>query len=100
MGNMLNWRHQPKEVRVIYLEEQGLIYPILWPDSFAKFVLELHNLFPVTKHLKKTKFMFQDATENPVCVCSESTFQALVPKHKEIAPSVELYYVSLERWLV
>ena len=100
MGNMLNWRHQPKEVRVIYLEEHGRVYPILWPDSFAKFVLELHNLFPSTKQLKKPKFTFQDATENPVCVCSESTFQALVPKHKKVAPSVELYYVSLEQWLV
>jgi len=102
MGNVLNWRHQPKEIRIIYVEEKdsGRVYPVLWPDSFAQFVLELYELFPATKQLTQTKFLFKDACETLVCVCSESTFQALVPKHKQVAPTVDLYYVSLESWLV
>lgn len=102
MGNIINWRNQPKEIRIIYVTEKGntRIYPVLWPDSFAQFVLELYDLFPETKKFNQTKFLFKDACNMSVCVCSESTFQALVPKHMQIAPTVDLYYVSLESWLV
>jgi hypothetical protein len=102
MGNILSWRNQPKEIRIIYVSEKRTerIYPLLWPDSFAQFVLELYDLFPATKQLNQTKFLFQDACDNAVCICSETTFQALVPKHKQIAPTVDLYYVSLESWLI
>lgn len=101
MGNILNLRSQPKEIRIIYVEDENTkrLYPILWPDSFAQFVLALHELFPATKKWSKTKFLFKDASNQEVCVCSESTFQALVPKHKQVAPTVDLYYVSLETWL-
>ena len=102
MGNLISWRNQPKEIRVIYVMEKQKkqIYPILWPDSFAQFVQELHQLFPATKQLEKTKFIFRDACEFSVCVCSENTFQALVPKHKQTAPEVNVYFVTLESWLV
>ena len=102
MGNLLNWRMQPKEIRVIYVTDCKTkhIYPILWPDSFAQFILELHTLFPVTKSLEKNKFLFRDACEFSVCVCSESTYQALIPKHKQTAPNVDTYYVTLEGWMI
>ncbi len=102
MGNVLNWKHQPKEIRVIYIQDntKNRIYPVLWSDSFAQFVVELYQLFPQTKQIESTTFMFRDACEKSVCVCSEATFQALVPKHKAVAPGVDCYYVSLESWIV
>lgn len=102
MGNLLNWRSQAKELRVIYVVEKNKrdVYPIQWPESFFEFVRELHTLFPATKRIEQTKFKFRDACEFSVTVTSENTFQALVPKHRQIAPSVDLYYVTLESWLV
>ena len=102
MGNLLNWKNQPKEIRVIYVQDKTSkqVYPVQWSDSFAQFVMELHDLFPATKKLEKTKFQFKDASEFLVCVQSEATFQALVPRHKQAAPNVDVYYVILESWLV
>jgi hypothetical protein len=103
MGNLLNWKSQSKEIRIIYVSEKGKnakLYPLLWPDSFAQFVAELRDLFPTTKRFQQTKFLFKDACEKIVCVCGESTFQALVPIHRAVAPTVDLYYVSLETWIV
>jgi hypothetical protein len=76
------------------------LYPIDWPDSFAEFVLALHDLFPATKSIKTTKFVFNDSCEFPVSIVSESTFKALTPKHRKIAPAVDVYYVTLESWVV
>lgn len=87
---------------MIYVRERHgkQTYPILWPDTFAQFVTEMHNLFPDTaKRLEKKKFLFKDACDFCVCVMSESTYQALVPNHKQTAPSVDVYYVTLEGWL-
>jgi hypothetical protein len=102
MGNLLNWKHQPKELRVIYLEDKksGYVYPVSWPESFPEFIMALHEIFPTTSTLKSTKFLFKDASEVQVCVCSQRTFDALVPKHRQIAPTVDMYYVSLEKWCV
>lgn len=102
MGNVFQWHAQPKELRIIYVVEKAgkQIFPIRWPDSFAQFVLELQELFPATRALDKKKFIFKDACEFSVCVMSESTFQALIPKHKQIAPTVDVYYVVLESWVV
>lgn len=102
MGTVFHWNTQPKEIRIIYVVEKGnkQVYPIRWPESFAQFVLELHELFPSTRSLDKKKFLFKDACEFSVCVMSDSTFQALIPKHKQIAPTVDVYYVVLESWLV
>lgn len=102
MGNVWSWNTQPKEIRVIYVKEasRNLIYPIRWPDSFAQFVRELHELFPKTVTFDQKKFIFQDACDFTVCVMSESTFQALLPTHKQIAPAVNVYYVVLKCWVV
>jgi len=102
MGNVWHWHSQPKEIRIIYVVEKTTkqVFPIRWPDSFAQFVLELQELFPSTKTFEKKKFLFKDACEFSVCVMSESTFQALIPTHKQIAPTVDVYYVVLESWIV
>ena len=102
MGNLINFKSQPSEIRIIYVEEKSSArtFPLLWPDSFAQFVLELYDLFPGTRSLTTTKFLFKDGTDASVCVCSESTFSAIVPKHRQIAPKVDLYYCVLESWLV
>jgi hypothetical protein len=43
-------------------------------------------------------FFFEDASAFQVCICSQSTFAGLVPKHKKITENVDLYYVNLENW--
>ena len=103
MGNIFNFKSQPKEIRIIYVhsnDKSETTYPLVWSDSFAQFVLDLYELFPQTRSLKKTKFLFRDGTERPVCILNESTFAALVPKHKQISPMVDVYYCILESWLV
>lgn len=100
MGNIFSWHVQPKELRVIYVQDDKTkrIYPIPWPNTFQNFVEELHELFPKTK-LLKPKFLFDDAIEGKVCICSETTYRALVPKHQKIV-NVDLYYVGLDKWLI
>jgi len=96
MGNIFSWKSQPRELRIIYVEdEKERIFPIFWPASFAQFILEISNLFPYLRNPRQ--FIFKDGTNFNVWVCNESTFQALVPKHKSIAPTVDLYYVCLEK---
>lgn len=102
MGNISYWwRHQqPTEIRIIYLEDknQDLVYGVHWPETFAEFIASLYQIFPDTRNLKSIKFIFQDGCDKQVCVCSQSTFDALVPKHKKVAPTVDVYYVCLEEW--
>lgn len=116
MGNILRWMWslQPTEIRVIYVKEHGTehVFPVAWPDSYLQFVSNLHEIFPAMKHVGKKKlddtnhtndqlrFLFKDASEFPVCVVSESTFRGLTPCHKQIAPTVNVYYVSLNSWVV
>lgn len=101
MGQWISGHQQPGEIRTIYIEEQHekKIYPLRWPASYSLFRAELFQLFP---HLQKTKpleFKFEDASQRHVTVCSESTYQALVPKHKSVSQHVDLYYVCLEGWV-
>ena len=102
MGNWLNFKSQPKEIRIIYITDRKteLTYPLIWSDSFAEFVLELQELFPSSRASQQTKFIFKDQTVTSVCIVNESTFSAIVPKHKQISPTVDLYYCILDFWIV
>lgn len=101
MGNIWHTERQPKELRVIYVQDHKTkrIYPISWPDTFQQLVEELYLLFPQTKQYKTPKLVFEDGTQGEVCVCSEHTFRALVPKHQKVAPAVDLYHVGLKHWI-
>ena len=101
MGNFFNFHAQPKELRVIYVSDSTskIRYPLVW-STFAQFLLDIYELFPKSKDIPQTKFLFNDATETSVCICNEITFAALVPRHKQISPTVELYYCVLRSWLV
>ncbi len=105
MGTWSSRTSQPKEIRTIYVTDKstGLIYPLDWSDSYAQFLMELQELFPRTTKdwkLAQFRFFFVDATETTVCICNESTFAAIVPKHRVISPTVNLYYTVVESWIV
>lgn len=105
MGNVIHLilgPAQPKELRVIYIEEAKTKqrYSIRWPETFQMFVENIHELFPDTKKIITKRFLFKDACDFMVCVQSESTFQGLLPRHKQVAPTVDVYYVVLKKMIV
>lgn len=89
-----------KEIRVIYVTDGNRTYPLTWSESFSQFLLQLYEIFPYCKQLTGTTFYFRDGTGISVCVCNESTFHGLVPRHRQLAPDVNLYYSVLEKWIV
>lgn len=128
MGNVVRWMWslQPTEIRVIYVKEHGTdqVFAVEWPETYAQFVSNLYEIFPAMKqigrkhHVEKNhvekretekhfvekptlpKCVFKDASEFTVSVVSESTFRGLTPCHKQIAPTVNLYYITLNSWVV
>jgi hypothetical protein len=100
MGNIFDFSAQPKEIRIIYVKNHEKVYPINWPFSYDDLLLELCALFPYMQALTLEELRFKDAGDDPVTVCTQSTFSALAPKHKKLAPTVDLYYVSLDECVV
>ncbi len=102
MGNWIQFGHQSKEVRVIYVtdESKNCLYPLSWPDSFAQLVLELKELFPGLKGIECSKIRFVDGTKRKVDVCNESTFAALIPSHQDMGGGVQCFYICLEKCLI
>ncbi len=93
MGNGLCAHRRTQWVIYVYRTPEELI-PIKWPSSFS----QLHEALVYHKAIPGTalQLFIKDATENVMCVSSETSFQALVPKHKEIHPNVDLYYLMIQ----
>jgi hypothetical protein len=70
-----------------------VFFPIIQPDSYADLIFQLLTVFnhsPVDGIL-----VFDDASDKPMHVCSESTYQALIPKHRVLNLRVDVYYMTL-----
>lgn len=102
MGNWSGRSSQPKEIRTIYVrnKKESECYTLTWSESYAQLILDIRELFPMRRLLEgeRVKLYVIDCTETCVCVCSESTFEAIVPKYRPISPTVSLYYCVLDRW--
>lgn len=108
MGQLISWAIQPKEVKVIYVEDpdrkirkkegkRKRMYEFRWPILYSEFVAAIKRLFP-DHPVKKGRFVFEDGGEYEVCVFDEAMYDGLVPKHHQAAPKVDLYYVILKKW--
>ena len=96
MGNLLGIGRQSKEIRVFYIQDKSdCVFAIPWPDTFKELRLELKSIYP-KRRIPKTLFV-DDAGQENICVCNETTFQGIVPKYgKKRDSDIVVYYVGID----
>jgi hypothetical protein len=80
--------------RIIYIQQEGNLYPLTWPETLEELKEHLQTEFNCDKNVLK----FDDATssEQKVCVSSEKHYKSLIPKYKSISDKIDVYYVGLD----
>lgn len=82
--------------KVIYVQTSASqTFPIRWPKTWHELLWHLRKLFP-TKEIKSLTFL--DASHihgdhREVTICSEQTFQGLVPKTFLLSDHIRVYYI-------
>lgn len=75
----------------IYIYKGKVFFPIRWPDTLTELMLHLEALeIPHTQKIK-----VEDVNGEIMEISSEASFKALVPKHKECSPNIDIYYICV-----
>ncbi len=75
---------------VVYLQDtNGQLVPIEYPDTLQnlKFYLSKHYQF------ESNILDIQEASEHVMHISTETSYRALIPKHKLAEPNMNVYYI-------
>ena len=97
MGNYLS-SYIPiikSQYHVIYIQDiDSNFYPIKWPYTYEELLLCMQIQFdyiPLNNSL-----IVDDASDHLMNINSQSSFEALIPKYKEVVPRAEIYYICID----
>jgi hypothetical protein len=75
---------------VIYLQDnKGKLIPMEYSLSLQHLRDHLSSLY----EYNSTYLLIQEASEHVMHVGTETSFRALVPKHKTVEPNINVYYI-------
>jgi hypothetical protein len=84
----------------IYVElpyDNGVCYAIPWPETWADFQYALQQLFQARYETLDFEDASYEKSQKYMRVCSETTFQALVPKQLSLYNDmVQVFYVGIK----
>lgn len=99
------WPSDKHTSRNIYIyDKQDRCFPVIWFRSYEELINHLYthfNFTPSDQDLEAVDvtrlgtLVFTDATELPVHVNSEASYQGLVPRLNETDTNVKIYHVGL-----
>jgi hypothetical protein len=97
MGNSFSYLIQikRKQYKVIYIQDESEhFYPLNWPETYSELLLNLKIHFNFTP--KNNVIVADDVSEHDMYVTSQASFQALIPKHKEVPPGIDVFYIGIK----
>jgi hypothetical protein len=81
-------------VRILYvLDREQRFFPIVHPETYSDLLYILYVDFSFTP--EGGVLRFDDSSEHAMHVCSETTYRALLPKHRTIYPDTEVVYTTV-----
>jgi len=100
-----DWSAQEVVAKNIYIyDQQNRCYPVIWFRTYEDLIHHLYTHFqftPMDQDLEAPgvnrlgTLIFTDATEVPVYVNSEASYQGLVPRRDLTDENVKIYHVGL-----
>jgi hypothetical protein len=75
---------------VVYLQDiHGHLVPIEYPDTLEKLKKYLSDYY----NFKPAILTIQESSEHVMYISTETSYRALVPKHKLVEPNMNVYYI-------
>ena len=97
-----DWSSQDVIAKNIYIyDKKDRCHPVIWFRMYEDLINHLYTHFqftPIDQDLGVNRFgtiIFTDATEVPVYVNSEASYQGLVPRRDLTDESVKIYHVGI-----
>jgi hypothetical protein len=81
--------------RIIYVQdENNRNFPLVWSKSYYDLLLHLKTTFNYVPY--NDMLVVDDAADIEMCVKSQETFDALLPKYKKMEPNLNVFYINID----